>query len=118
MTLFIKWVIYELLFTILPQFPTEDTNSLQEKENSAEKNQLIQQKQWEMGVCWEMKYWLNFYTMFWLMAYVFLPFWIYAFPSLSLGSKICIFLFKMHFKKQYTQWQGISKYIVSRGCID
>lgn len=44
MTLLSDELFMRLLFTILVQFPTEDTNPHEEKVNRAEENQLVQQK--------------------------------------------------------------------------
>lgn len=44
MTLLSDELFMRLLFTILLQFPIEDTNSHGEKVNGAEENQLVQQK--------------------------------------------------------------------------
>lgn len=43
-TLLSDELFMRLLFTILLQFPIEDTNSHEEKVNGAEENQLVQQK--------------------------------------------------------------------------
>lgn len=44
MTLLSDELFMRLLFTILLHFPTENTNSHEEKVNGVEENQLVQQK--------------------------------------------------------------------------
>lgn len=67
MTLLSDELFMRLLFTILLQFPTDDTNSHEEKVNGAEENQLVQQKKMRGFVeKWNIDWF--FKIMLWLMA--------------------------------------------------